>query len=103
MSQGVLTDQIQKEIDKLSDSILKAQGEINSLKEPDPDKGPILDKFLQEYEQARGRALFYRYASSGRGSGPFSELMDGSVKYDLISGIVLIFWGMLTPFRFGPH
>ena len=87
MSQGVSTHQIQDQIDQLFSSILRAQREFNSIKGSDPDKLEALDHFLKDYSKARGRPLFYPYASTGRGHGPFTQLLDGSVKYDLISGI----------------
>ena len=87
MSQGVFSDQIQDQIDQLFSSLLLSQQKFNALKPADLGKKSILEKFLLEYKDARGRALFYPYGSTGRGHGPFTELMDGSVKYDLISGI----------------
>lgn len=87
MNQGVYSESIQKHIDQLFSSILLAQKEFKAIKKPDPEKKIDLDQFLQDYKRARGRALFYPYGSSGRGHGPFTELMDGSVKYDLINGI----------------
>ena len=87
MKQGILTKQIQKQIDQLFSSILLTQKEYCALKGPDPEKKAHLQQFLQDYQRTRGRALFYPYGSTGRGHGPFTELMDGSVKYDLINGI----------------
>ena len=87
MSQGVLNNEIQDRADQLFSSILLAQREYDGIRPPDPQKKPILDGFLKNYGKSRGRALLFPYGSSGRGHGPFTELMDGSVKYDLINGI----------------
>jgi acetylornithine/N-succinyldiaminopimelate aminotransferase len=35
----------------------------------------------------RGRPLYHNYVGTGSGTGPFVELIDGSVKLDLINGI----------------
>ena len=42
---------------------------------------------LQQLEQLRGRALLYPYLGSGRGKGVYVELLDGSVKMDLLGGV----------------
>lgn len=44
-------------------------------------------------EHLRGFPLFYPYIGSGLGNGLLVELADGSVKYDLISGIGVHFFG----------
>ena len=41
----------------------------------------------------KGRGLFYPYMASGLGNGPLVELLDGSVKYDMITGIGVHFFG----------
>jgi 4-aminobutyrate aminotransferase-like enzyme len=50
-------------------------------------------KELQEFGKRKGREQYYPYLSSGIGSGPFVELLDGSVKLDLITGIGVNFFG----------
>lgn len=52
---------------------------------------------LQEFMHHRGRELYFPYLSSGLGSGPFVELVDGSVKYDMITGIGINFFGHSHP------
>jgi len=51
---------------------------------------------IQALSEYRGIPLFYPYISSGLGQGPLVELVDGSVKYDLISGIG-VHWGHAIP------
>jgi 4-aminobutyrate aminotransferase-like enzyme len=66
-------------------------------------RGPIAE--LQEsYEAAmkraaevRGRGLLYPYISSGIGNGALVELADGSVKWDMICGIGVHFFGHSDP------
>lgn len=43
--------------------------------------------WLDKVNEWRGRPLFYPYISSGIGRGALVELLDGSVKYDFITGI----------------
>ena len=67
-------------------------------------RGPRSEALRQNYEQFmaqaadwRGRALLYPYIGSGLGRGPFVELMDGSVKLDMLTGIGVQFFGHSDP------
>lgn len=42
---------------------------------------------VQEIGELRGRDLLYPYLGSGRGKGVYVELLDGSVKMDLLGGV----------------
>ena len=42
---------------------------------------------IRELEELRGRKLLYPYLGSGRGKGIYVELLDGSVKMDLLGGV----------------
>lgn len=70
-----------------------AKSYINELKYIDGVKPPTKEGSAQQQvlaeriDAARGRPLFFNYVGSGRGRGPYVELMDGSVKMDLINGI----------------
>lgn len=59
---------------------LSARGPIPELTEP-------YQKWLDVFAQLRGNALFFPYLGSGAGQGALVELADGSVKYDMITGI----------------
>lgn len=52
---------------------------------------------LETFQKDRGRDLFFPFLASGIGSGPFVELADGSVKYDMITGIGISFFGHSHP------
>ena len=54
-------------------------------------------KCIQELGKLKGRELYFPYISSGIGSGPYVELVDGSVKLDLITGIGVNFFGHSHP------
>lgn len=54
-----------------------------------PSNPALKEKYLlrvKEVERLRGKPLFYPYIGSGRGQGVYVELLDGSVKMDLIGG-----------------
>lgn len=52
---------------------------------------------IQEFSKDRGRELYFSLIASGLGSGPYVELMDGSVKLDMITGIGIHFFGHSHP------
>lgn len=87
MSIGVDSKEIQEHFNRLFSSILIEQQKINKIKPADEDKKEVLAQKLKEYEQLKGRGFFFPFMASGRGHGPFVELVDGSVKYDLINAI----------------
>lgn len=56
----------------------------------------LKSKYASEVEKVskmRGRDLYFPFIGSGAGNGALVELADGSVKYDLITGIGVNFWG----------
>jgi len=87
MSLGVNNPKIDDQINHLFSEILMAQHEFMETRAPEPEKAELVSKKLSEYEKIRGRGFFYPLLATGRGHGPFTELQDGSVKYDLISSI----------------
>ena len=67
-------------------------------------RGPTDTAARQSYEEAmaaagesRGRGLLFPYLGSGLGNGALVELADGSVKWDMISGIGVHFFGHSHP------
>jgi len=55
------------------------------------------EAFMKRAADVRGRALLYPYLGSGAGNGALVELMDGSVKWDMICGIGVHFFGHSDP------
>ncbi len=58
-----------------------------------PAKSALQKEAIQNLEKLRGRPLYYPYLSSGIGKGSLIELADGSVKYDMITGIGVHYMG----------
>lgn len=74
------------------------QAQITDIRGPrDPKLRETFDAFMQRAAEVRGRALLYPYIGSGIGNGPFVELMDGSVKLDMLTGIGAHFFGHSDP------
>lgn len=79
-------------------------GELKSRSAQITDVRPGNPALRQSYEElmaraaaVRGRALLYPYISSGLGNGALVELADGSVKWDMICGIGVNFFGHSDP------
>lgn len=87
MTTGVSNEEIHDLSNKLFSSILLEQQKYMAVKKADEDKKHLSESILQDYETLKGRGFFFNYVSSGKGHGPFTELVDGSVKYDLIGAI----------------
>jgi 4-aminobutyrate aminotransferase-like enzyme len=87
MSYGVQSPAIQEHFNQLFSSILLEQQKFNHVQATDENKTAALDEKLKEYESLKGRGFFFPFMASGRGHGPFVELLDGSVKYDLINAL----------------
>lgn len=87
MTIGVQSTEINEHFNRLFTAILLEQQKFSAIKKADEDKKEILAQKLKEYESLKGRGFFFPFMASGRGHGPFVELLDGSVKYDLINGI----------------
>ncbi|MFN8371088.1 MAG: aminotransferase class III-fold pyridoxal phosphate-dependent enzyme [Bacteriovoracaceae bacterium] len=73
--------------DELFSAILIEQKKIDKIVPADPDKKNIMAEKMKEFSKIRGREFPLNYLSNGKGHGPFTELVDGSVKYDLVNGI----------------
>lgn len=79
------------------------RNKITGIKGPDDDKVAEYKELLSSFSKDRGGKLFYDYVGSGFGNGPFVELMDGSVKYDFITGIGVHYFGHSHPGMVSAH
>jgi len=84
-------------IDTIVEELRRRQAEITEAKGPDSEQRVGFDKLAESVTRTRGRGLYYDYISSGIGNGALVELVDGSVKWDMISGIGVQFFGHSEP------
>ena len=56
-----------------------------------------LSSWVERFTSSRGKGPLYPYVGSGMGRGPLVELVDGSVKWDLINGIGVNMFGHSDP------
>ncbi len=73
------------------------RAQLTGVKPADPARKQGYEQTLQQFSAQRGGNLWYPYLGSGFGSGPLVELADGSVKYDMIAGIGVHFFGHSHP------
>ena len=62
------------------------------LKPPSAPK-EITEDLLTRFKEVRGGGLVFPYVGTGKGYGSLVELSDGSVKYDMIGGIGVNYFG----------
>ncbi len=72
---------------KILKTAAKHSEKITKISPPKANLTQSYEETLKTFNQYRGMDLFYPYLGSGAGNGALVELADGSVKYDLISGI----------------
>ncbi len=88
---------VQSALDTLVREVNHFSTQINDVRPSLPGKAVAYQALLTETGQLRGRDLLYPYISSGLGNGALVELADGSVKWDLITGIGVHFFGHSDP------
>lgn len=79
------------------DAVQEHQKYLQSPQSPIPEFQAEYDELLKTFSHVRGGQLWYPYIGSGIGNGALVELLDGSIKYDFISGIGAHYWGHSHP------
>jgi acetylornithine aminotransferase len=67
--------------------------QITAIRGPVGELQESYEAAMKRAAEVRGRGLLYPYISSGVGNGALIELADGSVKWDMICGIGVNFFG----------
>lgn len=85
-------------VDAIVNEVRAASARITGVRGPlSPELKASADAFMKRAGGVRGRDLLFPYIGSGAGNGPFVELVDGSVKIDLITAIGVNFFGHSHP------
>lgn len=79
------------------EALQEHQKSLCSIKPATQSGKKELSEQLVRFEKVRGAPLWYPYIGSGIGSGPFVELVDGSVKLDAVGGIGVHIFGHSHP------
>ena len=78
----------------LVEKIRTHSAHIRAVRGPTAGEATVrFDRLKELAADVRGRPLLYPYIGSGLGNGPYVELIDGSVKLDMITGIGVNFFG----------
>jgi 4-aminobutyrate aminotransferase-like enzyme len=84
---------IQAAIDTVVAEVETHCSAVTDVRAPDPALALSYEALCKRVGDARGRPVLYPYVGSGAGQGALVELADGSVKWDLITGIGVHFFG----------
>ncbi|MCC6951404.1 MAG: aminotransferase class III-fold pyridoxal phosphate-dependent enzyme [Phycisphaerales bacterium] len=83
--------------DALLAELARASSSLTQERPPNPGLRASYDALLARASEVRGRALLYPFIGSGLGNGALVELADGSVKWDMVCGIGVNFFGHSDP------
>jgi len=85
--------EIQGTVRTLVDAVRSRCETITDIRGPLDGSGEAYESLMARAADVRGRGLLYPYIGSGAGNGALVELADGSVKWDMICGIGVHFFG----------
>lgn len=88
---------IDASIRRIVDEVRAFSSRILDARPPNDALAETYQGYLSRAADTRGRSLLYPYIGSGIGNGALVELLDGSVKWDMISGIGVHFFGHSHP------
>jgi 4-aminobutyrate aminotransferase-like enzyme len=89
--------EIMAAVDTIVAQVAQASSTITDARPADPARIESYQSLLDRSAAVKGRGLLYPYLGSGLGNGPLVELADGSVKWDMICGIGVHFFGHSHP------
>ncbi len=88
---------VRKALDTIVGEVRNASSAITDVRGPREGLTENYEAFMARIGEIRGRGLYYTYVGSGLGNGALVELADGSVKWDMIGGIGVNFFGHSDP------
>ncbi len=81
----------------LREAVAEHQSSLTGVKPPIAELKQSYDQMLAAFAEWRGTPLWFPFLGSGLGKGSLVELLDGSVKYDFISGLGPHYFGHSHP------
>lgn len=81
----------------LLEAVADHQSSLKGVQGPNPALKEGYADLLKRFAECRGTKLWFPFLGSGIGKGALVELLDGSVKYDFITGIGVHYWGHSHP------
>lgn len=80
-------------IDQILAELTREQSSLTGAIPGDPNKAAAYAAWMSRNNELRGRPTIYPYVGAGFGNGPLVQLADGSVKWDMLSGIGVHMFG----------
>lgn len=94
----LLSDQsIHDAFNTIVDQVAAYSSRITEVQPPTEDLKVSFQQMLDDAAKIKGRGLLYPAISSGVGNGALVELADGSIKWDMLTGIGVHFMGHSNP------
>ncbi len=84
-------------VDAIVAELKSAQSALTGARPADPSRKAAFDAALARTAEVRGRGPLMPYLGTGLGNGPLVELLDGSVKWDMLNGIGVHMFGHGDP------
>lgn len=88
---------LQKAKKIILDTLQGYQKEIKTIRPPTEKLAQTYEDLINKFSEIRGGKLYFPFIGSGMGNGALVELLDGSIKYDMISGIGVHYFGHHHP------
>lgn len=89
--------EVERGIEAILGAMQEGSAQITDVQPASGELRESYDDLMARAGAARGRGLLYPYIGSGLGNGALVELADGSVKWDMICGIGVHFFGHSDP------
>jgi 4-aminobutyrate aminotransferase-like enzyme len=88
---------VRSAIDAIVAEVQAQTADLVDVRPPQDELRVSYDELVKAAGDTRGWPLLYPMLGSGAGNGVFVELADGSVKWDLVAGIGVHFFGHSSP------
>jgi len=88
---------IQSSIDALVEQVMEHNRSITDTKAPSSEIAESFKSIIERCKAVKGNNLVYPSIGSGAGNGALVEMADGSVKWDMLTGIGVHFLGHGNP------
>jgi 4-aminobutyrate aminotransferase-like enzyme len=88
---------VETSVQALVQEMQKYSAKLTEVRPARAELKETYDGMMARAAEVRGRGLLYPYLGSGLGNGALVELADGSVKWDMIAGIGVNFFGHSDP------
>ena len=88
---------IESGIDALVEQVMEHNRTLTDIKAPNPELADSFNTLIERCKAVKGNNLVYTSIGSGAGNGALVEMADGSVKWDMLTGIGVHFLGHGNP------